>query len=642
MIIKNYRPDIDGIRAISIFLVILFHSKFLNNGYMGVDIFFVLSGYLITNIILQDKKFNLISFYERRARRLLPVLFVGIFVAIILSFFFLFPSELRDFGQSLISTTLFFSNFLFLNESGYFDNASELKPLLHTWSLSVEHQFYLAYPLLFIFLKKIKLINILIAIILISFSLKLFLFLNYDTLFNIDVANVNFYFTFFRFWELGIGCLIATIKLNSKFVFSKLINVFLSYLSIFLLIFIIFFGNNSNYIINEFSILVICFAISYFLYNEEHIFKNLLNNKILVYFGKLSYSLYIWHFIFFAVYRNYSINIVNTKEYLILIIVSFIFSFFSYHFIEKPFRNRNIITLNLFKIFLIFSVSFSILFGLFIHFKEGFPKRFSLEVNKIYNGKLSRNFFEDQCMNKNFKDSCKIGSVIPKNRIDTALWGDSTMRMMLPSFDKLFKEKFISASVLNNCSDIIFDRTKWTKNCEKYYNQIIENIIKNKDIKNIFISHRWKSNIAKTSILINSDKTLKEADDQDLKMNSALELINYLLNNDKKVFIFYPFPEAKYNVPLTKSKLVHQGKSLEIGQTISEYYKRNDIIFKYLDKISHQNLIRIYPHEFFCDTFKKNQCVVEVNNTSVYSDDNHFTAEAVEIFFKKIQYLFYL
>ena len=175
MIIKNYRPDIDGIRAISIFLVILFHSKFLNNGYMGVDIFFVLSGYLITNIILQDKKFNLISFYERRARRLLPVLFVGIFVAIILSFFFLFPSELRDFGQSLISTTLFFSNFLFLNESGYFDNASELKPLLHTWSLSVEQQFYLAYPLLFIFLKKIKLINILIAIILISFSLKLFL-----------------------------------------------------------------------------------------------------------------------------------------------------------------------------------------------------------------------------------------------------------------------------------------------------------------------------------------------------------------------------------------------------------------------------------------------------------------------------------
>ena len=90
MIIKNYRPDIDGIRAISIFLVILFHSKFLNNGYMGVDIFFVLSGYLITNIILQDKKFNLISFYERRARRLLPVLFVGIFVAIILSFFFPF------------------------------------------------------------------------------------------------------------------------------------------------------------------------------------------------------------------------------------------------------------------------------------------------------------------------------------------------------------------------------------------------------------------------------------------------------------------------------------------------------------------------------------------------------------------------
>ena len=156
MVKEKYRPDIDGLRAISVILVILFHAKILKIGFIGVDIFFVISGFLITNILIDGKKFNILKFYERRARRLLPVLFFALIIATILSYLFLFPSELRDFGQSLISTIFGLSNFLFLIESGYFDSSSDLKPLLHTWSLSIEQQFYFLYPFLIIFLKNIN------------------------------------------------------------------------------------------------------------------------------------------------------------------------------------------------------------------------------------------------------------------------------------------------------------------------------------------------------------------------------------------------------------------------------------------------------------------------------------------------------
>jgi peptidoglycan/LPS O-acetylase OafA/YrhL len=149
----RYRPEIDGLRAIALISVVLFHAGFgiFSGGFIGVDIFFVISGYLITFIILSEKeagKFTLKSFYERRARRILPALIFITILCIPTAYFLLLPKDFRNFSQSLVSVSFFSSNILFWQESNYFDIASELKPLLHTWSLSIEEQFYIVFSLL--------------------------------------------------------------------------------------------------------------------------------------------------------------------------------------------------------------------------------------------------------------------------------------------------------------------------------------------------------------------------------------------------------------------------------------------------------------------------------------------------------------
>ena len=147
----EYRREIDGLRALAVLPVIFFHAGYesFSGGFVGVDVFFVISGYLITKIILSDLehgRFSIVGFYERRARRILPALFFVMLVCLPFAWRWLLPGDMKDFSQSLVAVVAFSSNLLFWKESGYFDVAAELKPLLHTWSLAVEEQYYLFFP----------------------------------------------------------------------------------------------------------------------------------------------------------------------------------------------------------------------------------------------------------------------------------------------------------------------------------------------------------------------------------------------------------------------------------------------------------------------------------------------------------------
>ena len=169
----KYRKEIDGLRALAVLPVILFHAGFttFSGGFVGVDIFFVISGYLITTIIVDEMdkgSFSLLNFYERRARRILPALFFVMLCTLLFAWFLLPPDDMRSFAKSLVAVPLFISNLLFYRESGYFDTLTDLKPLLHTWSLAVEEQYYLLFPLFLIVAWKFGKRSIIAILIIVS------------------------------------------------------------------------------------------------------------------------------------------------------------------------------------------------------------------------------------------------------------------------------------------------------------------------------------------------------------------------------------------------------------------------------------------------------------------------------------------
>ena len=203
----SYRRDIDGLRCIAVLSVVAYHAglSWLGGGFAGVDIFFVISGYLITSLILQeqlDNRFSLGNFYIRRARRLFPALFVVLASSTIFAWWLLMPREMEDFGESLATAAAFSSNFMFWSEAGYFDGPSEFKPLLHTWSLAIEEQYYMLFPLLLLACKAAgRYLSILLSVALVSLTVAQWF---------ISVAPAATFFLLpHRLWELMVGSLLA-------------------------------------------------------------------------------------------------------------------------------------------------------------------------------------------------------------------------------------------------------------------------------------------------------------------------------------------------------------------------------------------------------------------------------------------------
>ena len=340
-----YRPEIDGLRAVAVLPVIFFHAGFslFGGGFIGVDIFFVISGYLITTIIhneIKNNSFSLKNFYERRVRRILPALFFVMLVCIPFAWFWLLPSEYIDFSQSVIAATLFSSNILFWQESGYFAPASELKPLLHTWSLAVEEQFYLFFPLLLLFVRKLNDNHLLILIITISI-----LSLGLSEYASKYYASANFYLLPTRAWELGVGAILAITAPRWLKSSNETLNQLLSLVGLSMVLYAIFFFDETIPMPSSNGLIpVIGTALIIFSANSSNIVGKFLATKPLVGIGLISYSAYLWHYPLFAFTRiNYQ-DEPTFGMYLFLCAGTLVLAYLTYRFIETPFRNRKLVT----------------------------------------------------------------------------------------------------------------------------------------------------------------------------------------------------------------------------------------------------------------------------------------------------------
>lgn len=386
----SYRPEIDGLRAVAIIPVIFFHAGFdvFSGGFVGVDIFFVISGYLITSIIVREieqKRFSVIGFYERRARRLLPALFFVIICCLPFLWMFLLPEELKVFGQSLVSVVTFSSNIYFWLTTSYFAPATEELPLLHTWSLAVEEQFYALFPLLLLLLWRFGRLAIFWFI---AFMAALSLALSHWASTNMVAAN--FFLLPTRAWELLIGALLAIVhqvpgmaRLRAK----KYVAEVLSITGLAVILYSIFCFDKTIPFPSLYTLLpVLGAAIIIAFASKENWVGAFLSSGPFVFVGLISYSAYLWHQPILAIIRT-SVPYDFLLTDLLLVASIFLLAFLTYRFVETPFRRaskpsqaKNT------KRFFVGCVCFIALlsvFGLASHYTSGFPLRLA-EKKRVF------------------------------------------------------------------------------------------------------------------------------------------------------------------------------------------------------------------------------------------------------------------
>lgn len=398
----KHRPEIDGLRAMAVVPVILFHAgvEAVAGGFVGVDVFFVISGFLITGIILDDLeqgRFSLLSFYERRARRILPALLLVMLVCVPVAWFTMMPDPLENFGQSVVATLLFSNNILLWMTTGYWDLAGEFKPLLHTWSLAVEEQYYIIFPLMA--LAAWRLGPMAFGVILCVLALGSF--------WAAEVTRARdpaaaFYLLHARAWELLIGAICLLVQRRYRPKANDLaagLGVVAILASVLLFDETTPFPSAYTLIPTVGTALVLLFA------DVRSLVGRLLSLRVFVGIGLISYSLYLWHQPVFAFARVMSYEEPTWVTYSWLILVVFGLSALSWKFVEQPARRRQAVPLPAFAITAVSVSAAMVAAGLAFHSTNGFPQRLyptsenvSAGLHISYNEavrRLSRDAFAD-------------------------------------------------------------------------------------------------------------------------------------------------------------------------------------------------------------------------------------------------------
>ncbi len=634
-----YRPEIDGLRAIAVMAVIFYHAdltifgnKFFEGGFIGVDIFFTISGYLITSIILRElketRKFSFINFYKRRARRILPVLFFVMIVSLPFAYKYLLPNFFIDYSKSIISSIGFASNFYFWSLGLGYDQLQNLQfqPFLHTWSLSVEEQYYFIFPILLCICFRYfrKYLNFL-------FILGIFISLLLADWMSQTHASFNFYTLPSRGWELLAGSLLANIELKIGRKNPKFLSSTLPVLGLLLIIFTFIFYNDRMFLPSFYtlpSILGVCMII-WFTSNNSFTTK-IFSNNIFVGVGLISYSLYLWHYPIFILFAE--IN----KYY--LIIITFILSIISYYFIEKPFRKKTFNS-NFFNIrTIVFSSLIILSINTLVIYNDGFynASRYPNIIDNIISRKFTSN-----------KNLVIKPSVDNPNKNNIYVAGDSHMNIVYRTLLKHPKIEGYNLHKLNyrGCYYIFgFDKTqKYSGKIENYCDQKIQNERKRK-----FLSKKDSIIIlgGRLPMYLSGERydnleggregrewhIFKNENNKDVSLGVRKSILD-LLENNLKVIIVYPVPPVGWYVPKkildaytwNKDDFENYLDSNPVTTSYESFIKYSKKSFETLDGIKHQNLYRVYPHKLFCDNQIKNRCVTHDNKNIFYTDNNHLS-----------------
>lgn len=632
-----YRREIDGLRAIAVLPVILFHAgvEVFSGGYIGVDIFFVISGYLITTIILSEKqagKFTIINFYERRARRILPALFFVILASLPFSWYWMLPSQLKDYAQSLAAVSIFSSNILFWLESGYFEAAAELKPFLHTWSLAVEEQYYLLFPLLILVTwqwGKQTILKLLVLIGLCSFSLTQW-----------GIANdpsANFYLLPFRLWELLIGSLTAFHLLNKSTQThnnerkSTTKNQTLSAIGLTLIAYAIFNLDDQTPFPGLYALLPTVGTALIILYATETTFTaKLLGHKALVGIGLISYSAYLWHQPLFAFARLRSINPPSIQLMASLGLLALILAYITWKYIEQPFRNKR--RFNRQQIFRnATSLSAVILcIGALGHISNGFNSRNFVEGEPISETKIHDRIRPNYGLDENCKYSFTLSK---KCRTDDSpeivVWGDSLAMHLIPGIIASKPSVKIIQMTKSVCGPLIglapTDKTytgNWADGCIKFNKSVAQWIENNSTIRYAVLSSPFSQYLADKWNVKTEQSTTPATEELALKHFSST--LDFLVARGIKPVIFAPPPSDGRDIGSCLVKTNFFGDNPQICNIEnSQYQSHRSRVIQFLKKIENKHRI-VWLNESLCTD---DTCSTMMRDVFLYRDQHHLSHE---------------
>ena len=623
----KYRAEIDGLRAIAVIPVIFFHAGFdsFSGGFVGVDVFFVISGYLITTILIEDierQRFSIVNFYERRARRILPALFFVMAASLPFAWLWMIPSQLKDFSQSVVAVSLFASNILFWLESGYFSPAAEEMPLLHTWSLAVEEQYYLLFPVFLFAVWRLGKKRVFWLILMLA-GVSL---LSSEWISPKD-PMANFYLAPTRAWELFAGSLAAFIVRQRGVQASG----FLSAVGLTAILFSIVSYDRSTPFPGVYALLPVAGVVLVVLFADQTtMVARMLSVRPLVGVGLISYSAYLWHQPLFAFARLRSFEPPGSGLLVLLATASLGLAVLSWKFVEQPFRNRQRISRKV-----IFAGSGVVaapflLFGLIGQLTQGFRYKYPDIITQIDSAGLS---VKAQCLTGKF-NHCILGDATREPTI--ALLGDSHAGRYAYALDDALATRHMAFELYAGrwCAPLL--EWKATRNgvneeCAEGMTNAIEDILNDDSIELVILSAEW-ANYTRGYRFESQVTTFSYAENENYSQENNpmqfeqafLSTSDTLSGGGKQILVIEPVPEYEYRVPNALAKrFLLKGEAVTEPLELANYFERNREFFEVLGKADSHGVQVIRVYDDFCDD---TECVpYTANGLPLYHDGNHLS-----------------
>ncbi|MBB3212984.1 peptidoglycan/LPS O-acetylase OafA/YrhL [Herbaspirillum sp. Sphag1AN] len=514
-----YRSDIDGLRAIAVLGVLGFHASpfHIRGGFVGVDIFFVISGYLISKIIFEklDKgTFSFGNFYASRIKRILPALILVLAATLVLGWCLLVPLDYKRLAQHVMGAIGFVSNFVLWNEAGYFDVYADLKPLLHIWSLSIEEQFYLLWPLILVIIHKlsIKRTPIILVLLLLSLTGSIYL-VGHD-------KTAAFYFPLTRAWELLVGAMVAQFSLHGKnvvaalarksgsFLSERMARNLLSGVGLILLLVAFRWTNNARAFPGYWAMLpTVGTALLIISGPGSFISEKFLSNKLMIQIGLISYPLYLWHWIFLSFLRIEGLG--EPLIYRVAVVaLSFLLAWITYRFVEIPIRFG---TVPLRQRKVVFGLVASMLFlgavGFYIDADDGFAMRYPDTLRPFLAAKYQykKEFRNSECMLSEqevvFSPKCIETENYKKGFPLIMLWGDSHASHLFRAIEALHSEaQFALAQYTSSSCPPFLNFEKLDRPYCGMLNKVVEEKIRILRPATVILAHDWPQSVNENSL----------------------------------------------------------------------------------------------------------------------------------------------